>query len=584
MATSNILSLKNLRVSFGKKGALQPALKGIDFDLRKGETLGIVGESGSGKSLTALSIMGLLPNSGVVESGEIYFYPNKESSINLLQLKEKAYRKLRGNEIGMIFQEPMISLNPVFTCGNQVVESLQLHKSLSKKEAKNLCLEWFEKVQLPRVEDIFKSYPHEISGGQKQRVMIAMALCCEPSILIADEPTTALDVTVQKRILELIKELQAENGTSVIFISHDLGVIGEICDRVNVMYKGDVVESGSAQQIFTSAKHPYSQGLLACRPRMEQQLNRLPTLQDFLMGDSNFKPILITETDQKDQLSRLKEQKSILEVTDLKTHFPIRGGLFSREKEVVKAVDGVSFEVFEGETLGLVGESGCGKTTLGRSILNLIKPTAGSIYWKGKSLLDLKPDEMRRQRKQLQMIFQDPYSSLNPRMTIGKAIQEPMEVHGIGSSHNERKAKTIDLLVKVGLEPEHYDRYPHQFSGGQRQRVSIARSLAVSPDFVVCDESVSALDVSVQAQVLNLLKDLQQEYKLTYIFISHDLSVVKFMSDRIMVMQNGKIVETAPSFEIYKKPKTPYTAELINAIPAGSWEEMIQARKKWQKA
>ncbi|MEO0896876.1 MAG: ABC transporter ATP-binding protein [Bacteroidota bacterium] len=577
MSQSPILELENLRVSFGKGQQLVHALKGISFHVEAGETLGIVGESGSGKSLTALSIMGLLPSTAYMNASRMELMQGQET-LSLPKLKEKDYRSLRGNEMGMIFQEPMTSLNPVFTCGQQVDEALRLHKKLNKKEAKELTLDWFRRVQLPRVEDIYASYPHEISGGQKQRVMIAMAMCCEPKLLIADEPTTALDVTVQKNILDLIQDLQQEQGTAVMFISHDLGVIGEICDRVLVMYKGKIVEQGRTEDIFTQAKHPYTQGLLACRPGLETRLHRLPTLANFLSKDAEFRAKELSQDDIEGRLQKLKEQEPILQVSDLKTYFPIRQGIWGRTKDYVKAVDEVSFDVFPGETLGLVGESGCGKTTLGRSLLRLIEPTSGHISWKGEDILELSPQEMRSLRKEVQMIFQDPYSSLNPRMTVGRSIQEPMEVHKIGANAKERKAKTLELLEKVGLEAEHYDRYPHQFSGGQRQRVSIARSLAVSPQFIICDESVSALDVSVQAQVLNLLKDLQDEFQLTYIFISHDLSVVKFMSDRIMVMQKGKIVELGPSEQIYKEPSSDYTATLISSIPPGDWESMKKAR------
>jgi peptide/nickel transport system ATP-binding protein len=487
----------------------------------------------------------------------------------------------------------MTSLNPVFSCGDQVTEAIMLHQKVTKKEAKNITIDLFTQVELPRPGAIYDSYPHQISGGQKQRVMIAMAMSCHPSVLIADEPTTALDVTVQKTILQLMLKLQQEQDMGIMFITHDLGVIAELADRVVVMYKGKIVEQGKVMDIFTNPQHPYTKGLLACRPPLNRRLQWLPTVSDFMTVDdigtmretnksvkevTNSLVISPEETAAKHEI--LYQQEPILAVKNLKTHFPINKGIFGKAKEFVKAVDDVSFQVYPGETLGLVGESGCGKTTLGRTILKLVEPTAGQISYNGEDLTNLSKKQMRAYRKEIQIIFQDPYSSLNPRITIGEAIMEPMRVHNVFNNDADRKARVIELLERVSLLEEHFYRYPHEFSGGQRQRICIARSLALNPKFIICDESVSALDVSVQAQVLNLLNELKEEFKFTYIFISHDLSVVKFMSDRMIVMQEGKVVELGLADEIYANPKTAYTKELIDAIPKGEVEDIQSSINK----
>ncbi|MFM7767328.1 MAG: ABC transporter ATP-binding protein, partial [Bacteroidota bacterium] len=487
----------------------------------------------------------------------------------------------RGNEIAMIFQEPMTSLNPVLTCGYQVAEALRLHKKLNKKEARIKTIELFNKVKLPRPEAIYDSYPHEISGGQKQRVMIAMAISCDPAILIADEPTTALDVTVQAEIIQLLKELQKEHGMGIIFITHDLGVIASIAHRVVVMHRGKVVEEGQVQEIFKNPKHPYTRGLIACRPTLGRKLRRLPTISDFMSEgertiishsidiQNHFQSLTISENETKERRIALESKEPLLKVENIRNWFPVRKGFFSLTKDYVKAVDDVSFEVYPGETLGLVGESGCGKTTLGRTILRLIEPTSGNIIFKGTNINELSASQMRAMRKHMQIIFQDPYSSLNPRMTVGEAIMEPMRVHKLHGNDKARKEKTVDLLERVSLKAEHFNRYPHEFSGGQRQRICIARAIAVEPEFIICDESVSALDVSVQAQVLNLLNELRDSFGFTYIFISHDLAVVKFMSDRMIVMNKGKIEEAGYPDDIYANPKSDYTRKLIAAIPEG---------------
>ena len=586
--SKTLLEFNNLVTEFHTEGTTVKAVNDISFSLNKGETIGIVGESGSGKSVTSLSAMRLIPSPpGIISGGEIIFHKKNGEKVDLLKASEEEMRSYRGNDIAMIFQEPMTSLNPVFTCGDQVLEAIMLHQKLDKNQAKNLTIELFKKVQLPDPERIYSTYPHQISGGQKQRVMIAMAMSCEPSVLIADEPTTALDVTVQKTILQLMQDLQREQDMGIMFITHDLGVIAELADKVVVMYKGKIVEQGNVWDIFTNPKHPYTKGLLACRPPLEKRYSFLPTVSDFMKIDENGKIIdnnisvedftknlVISDSERKEKQEKLFAKKPVLQLKSLKTYFPIRNGFFGGISSYVKAVNDVTFDVYPGETLGLVGESGCGKTTIGRTILRLEEPTEGEMIYKGQDIAKMNADQLRAFRKEVQIIFQDPYSSLNPRMTIGNAIMEPMQVHNILNSDEERKEKVKELLTKVSLDPSHFYRYPHEFSGGQRQRIGIARALAVNPKFIICDESVSALDVSVQAQVLNLLNDLKDEFGLTYIFISHDLSVVKYMSDRMVVMQEGKIEEMDDADKIYNSPETEYTKRLIDAIPEGKLEDI----------
>jgi peptide/nickel transport system ATP-binding protein len=578
---NSLLSIQNLSVSFTSDGQTSSAVKDVSVDIDKGEIVAIVGESGSGKSVTSLSILQLLPSPPAeYNTGEIWFTDKKGERTNLLKVSASYLRTIRGNEISMIFQEPMTSLNPVHTCGNQVMEAIVLHQEVTKEQAKERTIALFESVQLPNPRLMYNRYPHQLSGGQKQRVMIAMAMSCNPSLLICDEPTTALDVTVQKTILQLIKNLQQQNNMGVIFISHDLGVVAEIADKVIVMYKGTIVESGVPEEIYNNAKHPYTKALLACRPALHVKGERLPVVKDFMDGKlTNIHDKIVVgnsgevmEAAGKNAIvptDGLISPQPILEVESLKVWFPATRKLFGPPTTFIKAVDGVSFTLFEGETIGLVGESGCGKSTLGRSVLHLIQPTSGSIYFKGKDLAKVSKEEMRSMRKDMQIIFQDPYSSLNPRMKVGEAIGEPLRVHGLARNNKEKKEKVIELLEKVQLGAEHYQRYPHEFSGGQRQRIVIARALALRPSFVICDESVSALDVSVQAQVLNLLNDLKAEFKFTSIFISHDLSVVRYISDRIMVMNKGKIEETGNAEDIYLRPQSAYTQKLIESIPKG---------------
>lgn len=593
---NTLLEFKNLVTEFHTDGKVVTAVNNVSFTLNKGETIGVVGESGSGKSVTSLSAMRLVPTPpGKIASGQILFHHKNGEKIDLLKISEKEMRQYRGNEIAMIFQEPMTSLNPVFTCGDQVMEAIMLHQSISKSEAKELTIKLFNDVQLPDPERIFSTYPHQISGGQKQRVMIAMAMSCQPSVLVADEPTTALDVTVQKTILELMQKLQKEHDMGILFITHDLGVIAELADKVVVMYKGKIVEQGAVWDIFNEPKHPYTKGLLACRPPLKKRYKFLPTVGDFMRinkkgdivandisVDDFTKKLVVSKAERNKQQKLIFDNDPLLSITNLKTYFPVRNGFFGGITDYVKAVDDISFDVYPGETLGLVGESGCGKTTTGRTILRLNEPTSGEMLYKGKNIANFNEQELRDFRKEVQIIFQDPYSSLNPRMTIGNAIMEPMQVHNILANDEKRKKRVEELLEKVSLGAEYFNRYPHEFSGGQRQRIGIARALAVNPKFIICDESVSALDVSVQAQVLNLLNDLKKEFGLTYIFISHDLSVVKYMSDRMVVMQNGKIEEMGDSDQIYQEAKTAYTQRLISAIPEGKKENIKKTNKKQQ--
>ncbi|MBO4567324.1 MAG: ABC transporter ATP-binding protein [Bacteroidales bacterium] len=589
-----LLNIRNLRISFLRDGEWNEAVHGVSFEVPKGKTLGIVGESGSGKSVSNLAVMRLLNEKQSKITADEITLDGKD----ILHLTENQMHDIRGKRIAMIFQEPMTSLNPVFQCGFQVTEAILAHEDITEDAAKARTISLFKKVMLPRPDAIYKSYPHELSGGQKQRVMIAMALACNPELLIADEPTTALDVTVQKEILKLLKDLQkstskdpknpkdpkdpknpedpksSENSQmSMIFISHDLGVVSEVSDYILVMHDGKVVEYGEAQEILNNPKDPYTKGLLACRPPMDYRLKRLPIVKEFLDStwkeDADFKQqLIVTQQDRENHLKEIYSRKPILKVEHLKTWFPLKKGIFNRVYDHVKAVDDVSFEVYPGETLGLVGESGCGKTTLGRSILRLVEPSEGKIIFEGKDVMSLSGNDLREYRKHAQIVFQDPYSSLNPKMRIGDAIAEPMMVHGLVPDAKKRRDKVCELLTEVGLQPEHYQRYPHEFSGGQRQRICIARALAVHPKLIICDESVSALDVSVQAQVLNLLNRLKNDFGFTYVFISHDLSVVRFMSDRILVMYNGKPVELGDADEIFNNPKNEYTKKLINAIPS----------------
>jgi len=566
----NLLSIEDLSVDFISGKAQIKALKNISFQVNRGEIVALVGESGSGKSVSALSILRLIPTPPVCyPSGRIVFSEKGHPPVDLLSVSRQQLQYYRGHKIGFIFQEPMTSLNPVMTCGQQVLEVIRLHKKKSYREAKTETLSWFQNVKLPEPATVFHRYPHQLSGGQKQRVMIAMAMCCGPDLLICDEPTTALDVTVQKSVLKLIKELQQKTGMGVVFITHDLGVVAEIADRANVLYQGEIVEQGTVRSIFLSPQHVYTKALLACRPVNHKKGTPLPIVSDFISNGEKKKPgNNLQGQKNKEPVSKTADEK-LLTVKDLSVWFPVKRKLIGKPHTFTKAVNQVSFDVWKGETLGIVGESGSGKTTLGRVLLRLINPTAGCIFYNGTDITLKRNKDLLPLRKEMQIIFQDPYSSLNPRITIGAAITEPMKVHQVGASEKERKDKVIYLLEKVNLQAEHFHRYPHEFSGGQRQRIVIARALSLEPSFIVCDESVSALDVSVQAQVLNLLNELKREFGFTILFISHDLSVINFISDRILVMNQGKIEEIGNAADIMKNPTSLYTQKLIDSIPRG---------------
>ncbi|KAB8317995.1 ABC transporter ATP-binding protein [Tolypothrix campylonemoides VB511288] len=618
-----ILDVRNLQVEYSGDTKTVKAVDGISFELNRGETLGIVGESGSGKSVTSLAIMGLIQNPGRVSGGEIWFRPQENSPpINLAQLPSEQIQVHRGGDIAMIFQEPMSSLNPVYTIGFQITEAILRHQNVSASEARRIAIAGLQEVKLlpsdealreqyletwkqtafgsstpdeqkiaqlvkQHKEAILERYPHQLSGGQLQRVMIAMAISCNPLVLIADEPTTALDVTVQATILDLLRELQQRRQMAMIFITHDLGLISEIADKVAVMYRGKIVEYNSADQIFANPQHPYTKGLVACRPTLNRRPHKLLTVSDYMnveetpTGDLLIQakqpeqPVEVTTQEINQRLQILEQQQPLLQVHNLKVGFPVKG-VFGGTKRYFMAVNNVSFDVKKGETLGLVGESGCGKTTLGRTLIRLIEPMGGQILFEGQDITNLKGKPLQQLRREMQIIFQNPFSALDPRLKVGEAIMEPLVIHSIGKTKQQRRERVAYLLERVGLTADAMNRYPHQFSGGQRQRICIARSLALNPKFIICDESVSALDVSVQAQVLNLLKELQDEFGLTYIFISHDLSVVKFMSDRILVMNRGEIVEQGTAESIYREPKEEYTQKLIASIPTGSAERVRQ--------
>jgi peptide/nickel transport system ATP-binding protein len=561
-----LLSIENLTIDFGKAPNLTRAAEGITFTVNRGEIVAVVGESGSGKSVTALSLLRLLPsNSTHYPAGKINFSADGVNAADLVTLPLEAMRKIRGAAISMIFQEPMSSLNPVFTCGNQLIESIRVHQQLSKADARLKAIELFNKVQLPDAENLLNRYPHQISGGQKQRVMIAMAICNNPALLIADEPTTALDVTVQQNILQLLTNLQAQTNMGLLFITHDLGLVRDFAQKIVVMYRGKIVEQNNVAALFQHPQHPYTKALLACRPALHAKGKPLPVVSDFWQPEGVDLPAVLPVANSAPLVS--EKDAVLLKIDQLKIWFPARKNLLGRALGFTKAVDDLSFTVNEGEILGIVGESGCGKTTLGRAILQLVPATSGSIFYNGIDLLKMSKKEQQLLRKELQIVFQDPYGSLNPRLQIGEAISEAMQVHGIGNSTQNRKELVVELLEKVSLKADHYRRYPFAFSGGQRQRIGIARALALQPRCILFDESVSALDVSVQAQVLNLINDLKKEYGFTALFITHDLAVVRYISDRILVMKAGRLEEIGEANQVFSAPQSAYTRTLLHAIP-----------------
>lgn len=579
-----LIQIKNLTVDFPGSGSDIPALENFSMEINRGEMLALVGESGSGKSVMSLTLMNLLSPAARIVHGSVIYSSDGKESIDLLKLPEKKFRTYRGNQLAMIFQEPMTSLNPVMTCGAQCSEPLMQHKKMNRKQARAAVIDLFGKVRLPDPFIVFDKYPHQLSGGQKQRVMIAMAMSCHPALLICDEPTTALDVRVQKTILDLLKELLRSENMGIIFITHDLGLVAEMADRALVMLRGRVVESGEVKNLFANPLHPYTRGLLMCRPALHAKGERLPVVSDFLRP-VNESSLLVEawrginpDIDQKTPDAGMNmisgkekkvsqtEREVLVRVKGLTARYSSGKNWLGKEKPGVDAISDIHFEVYRGETLGLVGESGSGKTTLGRTLLGLKKPEQGSIEYNGVDLLSMKKSELLDFRRNIQIVFQDPYSSLNPRIMIGPAIAEPIKVHD-RTNRNERKAKVLELLHQVDLRPEHFSRYPHAFSGGQRQRIVIARALALGPGFVVFDESVSALDVSVQAQILNLINELKKNLGFTAVFISHDLSVIRYLCDRVMVLENGRIVESGDAETVYSSPKTAYTRSLIEAIP-----------------
>lgn len=558
MSKQPVIDVQNLSVSFDE----QKVVKNINFQIHKNEILGLVGESGSGKSITSLAMTGLLPKNAKI-TGHIQF-----SGYDLISINKKAFRKLRGRRIAMIFQEPMSSLNPSMKCGLQVAEMIAQHQQIAQREIKKKVLALFDEVKLPQPDLMYQSYPHQISGGQKQRVMIAMAIACQPDLLIADEPTTALDVTVQCEIVDLLKELLQQTGMALLFITHDLELVAGMANRVAVMYQGELVEINQTQKLFDHPKTTYTKALLASKPKKGNRLKRLPTIKDVM--DKNIPEDVITDQQRRETHQQLYQQQPLLEIDNLsKTFYKYLG--YWKGKQKVKAVDEVSLKLYPGETLGLVGESGCGKSTLANLILQLEEPGEGILKYKDKNITALNKAEQKRLRKDIQLIFQDPFSSLNPRMSIGKAIMEPIIYHGLAQNKVDARQKTLALLREVGLSADMFNRYPHEFSGGQRQRIGIARSIAVEPELIICDESVAALDISVQAQVLNLLNRLKKQYGFSYLFIAHDLKVVHYMADQLYVMHQGKMVEHGDADEVFYRPQKNYTQKLIKAIPGG-WE------------